>query len=978
MSGREAFENTAERLKQVEAEVAALRARVEQLEDTAGERESRVVPPETAVPPLPETPPVEAPVASPVKPSTPPPLPVAVSAQPPPVPSPPPPVFQAPQPAGPSRMRQVLEAIHLAPPSEGSGEAQLGAWWATRIGALLAVIGVVFFGVYLSLDTSPWVKLVELAAVSVAMALAGVWFERKLPKFGSVLLGGGLALIYFTAFAAYAVPAVKVTDDLLVATVLQVGAVGLIYAVAARRGSATTATMATLLGFASALFSILEGFDDFAVYGALGLTLISVGLRRWKGWAAPLLVAAVLVHLVYLGVAAAIWDTETGGRSAWFVFAILGSNFGVILGSLFLEGPNPESGCFAAAQRWIQSLNTPLAVLAGFVVALIVLPDATMSWYFFVFGGVLVAAAACTRQVARNDSLFGVFGVKATALIALGVCTEWGERTRWIALAIEAFVVLAAAHRARSKALSAAAAAAWLVSLVFFMDDVPDLRGRLVSWSGLLMGLYVVTAPVFFTFLLRRWTLQRSRSLAVGEIMFGVIAAIPAVFAVGLFSPVSWGGLALLVISVVPGGVAYFSKSKVPVPAMLVALVGTHATVFLFAEGTHGLGWLWANASVIAITGMALGWRCSEIESPRRKGWGETWQLLGTIFYTAALSVVFSGSFQSMPGAPAIAVAMGAAAAVSWAGNVTNRTSLASSGSIVLAIAVFMATSYSSHGYLADGVQLWLWIAAAGGMAVFATLAHRGHVRDALVRTNWHSFLGLAAGIGCVVISWFAVHRNLDTASAIWALLAIATLYVGVAMVRQVVAGVAVGATLLLLLIFQLATEVRWNLVEMPWVAMTGAVAVGIAFAAIPAVAGRFRWGEIPSLAAWRTIHALVGTAFVMNIALVGRVPWTPVASVIWAVGGIAVFFVGLFLRSKPQRVIGLLALAVCIARVFLVDINSTLYRIAAFVVLGGVLLWIGFSYQRFKHFIDDDDEASEGPAAQAADEQASEQSNIR
>ena len=59
-------------------------------------------------------------------------------------------------------------------------------------------------------------KLTELAAVSVAIALAVIWFDRKLPKFGSVVLGSGLELIYFTALADYAVPAVKVTDSIAV------------------------------------------------------------------------------------------------------------------------------------------------------------------------------------------------------------------------------------------------------------------------------------------------------------------------------------------------------------------------------------------------------------------------------------------------------------------------------------------------------------------------------------------------------------------------------------------------------------------------------------------------------------------------------------------------------------------------------------------------------------------------------------------
>ena len=59
--------------------------------------------------------------------------------------------------------------------------------------------------------------------------------------------------------------------------------------------------------------------------------------------------------------------------------------------------------------------------------------------------------------------------------------------------------------------------------------------------------------------------------------------------------------------------------------------------------------------------------------------------------------------------------------------------------------------------------------------------------------------------------------------------------------------------------------------------------------------------------------------------------------------------------RERAARLAGLSGLALCIPRVFIVDIDSTLYRIGAFFVLGVVLLWVGFSYHRFRHLIADD-----------------------
>jgi uncharacterized membrane protein len=59
--------------------------------------------------------------------------------------------------------------------------------------------------------------------------------------------------------------------------------------------------------------------------------------------------------------------------------------------------------------------------------------------------------------------------------------------------------------------------------------------------------------------------------------------------------------------------------------------------------------------------------------------------------------------------------------------------------------------------------------------------------------------------------------------------------------------------------------------------------------------------------------------------------------------------------RERAARLAGLSGLALCIPRVFIVDIDSTLYRIGAFFVVGVVLLWVGFFYHRFRHLIADD-----------------------
>jgi hypothetical protein len=74
--------------------------------------------------------------------------------------------------------------------------------------------------------------------------------------------------------------------------------------------------------------------------------------------------------------------------------------------------------------------------------------------------------------------------------------------------------------------------------------------------------------------------------------------------------------------------------------------------------------------------------------------------------------------------------------------------------------------------------------------------------------------------------------------------------------------------------------------------------------------------------------------------------------TVAWGLVAIVLFMTGLLVRARPWRLLGLAGLALCVPRVFFVDLHSALHRIAAFVVLGLVLLWVGFSYHRFRHLI--------------------------
>ncbi|MEZ5278027.1 MAG: DUF2339 domain-containing protein [Opitutaceae bacterium] len=955
------------RLVRLEQDAADQRARqvrleklIEVLSDQAGLKSSSTGNPPSPPAPVGSTVAIQpqAPKPQDSKPQAPPAAPPAPAATPPYTPV----KLPVAKPATPSAAAKALRALHLLPPAQGSGEVNLVAWWTTRIGMLLAVIGVVFFGVYVSVNTPPWVKLTELVVVSIGIALAGVHFEKRLPKFGAVLLGGGLALVYFAALAAYAVPAVKVTDNLAVATFLQLGAIALIFTVALKRQSSTVATMATLLGFVSIFLSIEVGFDDYAILGTLGLTAFSVVLKRWKGWALPIGVAAVLQYAVYLTLAVAIWDSGLGMRSPFFVFSILGTGFFLVFLSAVLEGPE-EDGRMSRSQRWIQSINAPVAVAAGFNVAVIVLPSGSLSWYFFGSALVALAAAFWIWRTAPADSLFTMFAVKVAALTGLGICTEWGSRTRWVVLAIEAFVILAAAQRTRKLVLFLVAVLTWILSLGFFKEDAARLLGQMLTTDGLVTGLFVLAGPMFFILLIRSWPMDTFRLPDQFSGILTLPALVPTYLACGLVFELAWGPVALLITAILLALLSRVMRSVIALPAAAIALFYAHLSLHSFNEAAHGIPWLWIGAGSVGLTTALAGWRCAEVESGKYPAYLNPLLLLGTGLIASALALVETALFQSVPIQVAAGLSGVLAAVAAWTGVGTRRISLVGSGVLALAASVVLSAYHQTWAVIQPQADPWYCAAGSGALLVMAGLTLRGTVRDGMAKLKWFTAASILTGITCVFLTWAAIDRNLEINGATWATVGAATVYLGLGYAHRSPIVMSIGSILLGLVMLTITGSHRWPPAGSEWMALAGAIVAGLALAAFPAITDRrYSWPKAGYRSIWMGAHAACALLFLVLIASRNHAPWADLTSVIWAIGGIAVFFIGLFFRSRPHRISGLIVLAACILRVFLVDINSTLYRIAAFIVLGAVLLWVGFSYQRFRHLIEGDEDRDVGP----------------
>ncbi|CAN5435824.1 hypothetical protein BH23VER1_BH23VER1_10100 [soil metagenome] len=221
--------------------------------------------------------------------------------QPPPIPGPahqplPQPL---PLPSDPPLARPAESATATASPAPGptgareSLEMELGMVWLVRIGVVMVLTALVFgtrlaYAHYI-VDLPAGGKAALWYVLSALLGGAGLWLERRfenLKRYAGVLIGGGLAAVYYTTYAIHHVERLRIVESPLLGGVLLFGCALGILVFAARRRSNTIAIVAVTMAYYA---SVISPIGWFALFSNLLLTGTGIAffLRyRWAslGW----------------------------------------------------------------------------------------------------------------------------------------------------------------------------------------------------------------------------------------------------------------------------------------------------------------------------------------------------------------------------------------------------------------------------------------------------------------------------------------------------------------------------------------------------------------------------------------------------------------------------------------------------------------------------------------------------------------------
>jgi len=181
-------------------------------------------------------------------------------------------------------------------------EEMLGTDWLNKVGIVLVVLGVAFFLAYQLKTMGPAGKVLVGFVTSAVLLGAGIWFERgdRYRILARAGIGGGWALLFFTTYAMYHVPAAHVLDSQSLDMLLMLAVAGAMVAHTLRYRSQVVTGLSFLLAFVtiainhSNVYSLAAG----AVLAA-GLVVI-VGRMQWFELEAFGIVASYLNHYIWL------------------------------------------------------------------------------------------------------------------------------------------------------------------------------------------------------------------------------------------------------------------------------------------------------------------------------------------------------------------------------------------------------------------------------------------------------------------------------------------------------------------------------------------------------------------------------------------------------------------------------------------------------------------------------------------------------
>lgn len=365
-------------------------------------------------------------------------------------------------------------------------EVSLGTYWLPRIAVVCIAMAVVFF---LSLAIERWgaawmphLRVATGYAVCAGLLFAAWRSERKYGGFARVLYGGAFAVMYFVTFATHFVSFSRIFERPTISLIL-LAVVVASWAVAAQvRRSRVIAMLVTVLGHLTVLISTLS-LGRPSTFAMAGLVFLGAGsafflLRNRWYYVAVLGMAGCYVNDVVI-------LAYGKGTNPYVDFTV---SLGILTVFFLLfalsELLAPEDLRRKAVPTWARSLYVTANTAAFYAIG-----TALMRHFEFSRGNqdvflaglaaVLMVLGIAYQRLRAKDPLYNAYFTKASVLFAMALAVRYEGNTLAAWLSLEMLVLLLAARRSGllvTRLLAhgiGAVAFAWTVSNALSSSPMP-------------------------------------------------------------------------------------------------------------------------------------------------------------------------------------------------------------------------------------------------------------------------------------------------------------------------------------------------------------------------------------------------------------------------------------------------------------------------------------------------------------------------
>ncbi len=466
------------------------------------------------------------------------PLPVPVT-EPPPVPRPIPPRGLIPV------LAQVAAAPAAEPVRESSFEMRLGTYWFVRIGAVLVLTGLVFFGNLAYQKLGPAGKVGLLYLASSLLLGAGAWWQRKAAKeslqnYAQVLFAGGLAAVYFTTYAAHHFPNLRVIVSPTLDGALLLAWAGFMVWISDRKKSELLAMFSVGLAYYSAVITRVGTFTLWSNLVLASAAVFFLIRNRWAALSTVSLAATYASYTWWRFIHGMGWHWASPDEGLWLGASFLIGYWAIFTSAVFLSKHERFAGQARAA---FLTLNNA-AFFTLFVLTMWQVHTGKLWQLALTCGLVLLVMAALARRVLASERLtINAYLTQGLLLVTIGIIAKYSGLNLALALGFESVALLTAGLLTKNlifrigSYITGALATGWAL-------DALEKSDRAALWGGIGIGGLLV----FNAFTSRRADARRAEpALLPAPAYFTALALVTWLFATWTYAAPAHVGFAMAV-----------------------------------------------------------------------------------------------------------------------------------------------------------------------------------------------------------------------------------------------------------------------------------------------------------------------------------------------------------------------------------------------------------------------------------------------